>query len=484
MKKTVSLILALVLICTTLFSLTSCGGSADTDKAVAEATAPLKAQIEALEKTISHAEARIAELEEDRATLTAEKNALTEENTTLKATVAELEAEIAKLEAEVARLKSALDGDTAVLNSEIERLEAEINTLKADKSTLTARVSELEGEIAELEATISEKDNLISALNLTILTLTSEKETLIEEKNALLEENAALRNCLKGIHCYENNKCIFCDADSIYIRDNGYIYLGEYPQTIKADGITITNTTDSRGYYLGSDGYYYAKVIATPYKTGYTFSNETSVIDGEEYYFKVEPIRWRILSEENGEALILCDSIIEKTKFQSSRYSTGGLYYTKANGAPEGTYANNYEYSEVRAWLNSTFLENTFSEAEQAKILTTLVDNSVASTGYTSNSYACNDTNDKIFLLSAAEVTSSDYGFSTDYYDTARYMVLSDYARALGLAMSTSSSTYGNGYWWLRSPGSDISDYARNVFVGGFIDYLNVDYVLGVVPAL
>ena len=271
----------------------------------------------------------------------------------------------------------------------------------------------------------------------------------------------------------------------------GYIYFGEYPQTIKADDVTITDTTDSRGYYLGSDGFYYAKVTATPqynvsWVSEYTFSNGASVIDGAVYYFKVEPIRWRILSEENGEVLILCDSIIEKAKFQSNfYYSRDGFYYTDANGAPENTYANNYEYSEVRAWLNSAFLENAFSLSEQEKILVTLVDNSAASTRYPDNLYVCNDTNDKIFLLSAAEATSSDYGFSTDAYDETKFMPLSDYAIAVGLHMNVSSDFYGNGYWWLRSPYYKESDATRYVLPdGNSYFYTCVSEYLGVVPAL
>ena len=96
-----------------------------------------------------------------------------------------------------------------------------------------------------------------------------------------------------------------------------------------------SNTPDADGYYLGSDGERYAKVVADPYpfNSGYTFSNNSSVIDGNTYYFKVEPIRWRILSERDGKAFILCDSIIA-----SKAYDAGNN--------------NNYANSDIRAWLN------------------------------------------------------------------------------------------------------------------------------------
>lgn len=516
MKKTVSLILALVLMCTTLFSLTACGGSTqDTDKAVAEATAPLKAQIETLEKTIFHAEARIADREAENKTLTDEKNSLSEENTTLKANVSELEAEITELEAKVARLKSALDGDTATLNAEIERLEAEVKTLKAEKETLTAKVTEHESKIAELEATIAAKNNEIEIFNFTVASLTAEKNALTAriaelgaENDALDIENKelealveALRNCLKDIHTFSKGVCTTCGKEGAYIRDGDYIYLGEYPQTIKADDVTITDTTDDRNYYLGSDGSYYAKVTAAPSESYYTFSTGTTVTSGTVYYFKVEPIRWRILCEENGEALILCDSIIANAAYQSDYTYDGDPYtlmaYTTANGAPEGTYANNYKYSNVRAWLNDSFYETAFSELARSIILTTEVDNSAKSTNpygnetYLNNGvniYACENTNDKVFLLSIEEASNSAYGFASTYeaYNTARSMVTSDYSRASGAHMVTSSDYYGNGWWWMRSPNYHNSVSACETSDGGAASLSSLVRFTnrGVVPAL
>jgi len=268
-------------------------------------------------------------------------------------------------------------------------------------------------------------------------------------------------------HKYINGTCTEC-GKIVYTRDGDYLYFGEYPQTIKADSVTITSTQDSRGYYLGSDGFYYAKVTADPNNSGYTFSTGASVTDGITYYFKVEPIRWRMLSEDGDTALILCDSIIANRRYDDSY--------------------NNYRDSEIREWLNATFYETAFSELQREIILTTTVDNSVYSTGYSSNPYACENTNDKIFLLSYREVTNSAYGFASDFstYDTARRMQTSDYSRARGVCMGTSSSDYGNGYWWLRSPGINFSYCARSVSIAGTVGYnYDVNYSnLGVVPAL
>ena len=257
--------------------------------------------------------------------------------------------------------------------------------------------------------------------------------------------------------------------------ENGnYILFGQYPQTIKAEDVTITSDTpDEDGYYLGSDGARYAKVVAEPYQSGYTFSDNSSVTSGNTYYFKVEPIRWRILSESDGNAFILCDSII------------ANHYYHHTHLSPtidgQTVYANNYANSDIRAWLNDEFYNTAFGDLQQALIQTTEVDNSAASTGNSSNRYACENTFDKVFLLSYREVITIEYGFESSftYDDTARRMLMSDFSRATGAYMSTGSGYYGNGWWLLRSPGSNYSFGAR--VVGSYGD---AGGIIGVVPAL
>ena len=248
-------------------------------------------------------------------------------------------------------------------------------------------------------------------------------------------------------------------------EDGEYILFGQYPQTIKASNVSIVSTTpDTDGYYLGSDGERYAKVVASPYGSGYTFSDHNRVIDGNTYYFKVEPIRWRILSESDGKALILCDSII-------------------ANKAYDAGNNNNYANSDIRAWLNDEFYKTAFGELQQALIQTTEVDNSAQSTGNLSNPYSCANTFDKVFLLSFSEVSNRDYGFSSSQLDsdTARKMITSDFSRATGACTLSN----GNGMWWLRSPYK--SNSKRACYTSGNLANSGSDCgndSRGVVPAL
>ncbi len=242
-----------------------------------------------------------------------------------------------------------------------------------------------------------------------------------------------------------------------------YIYFGEYPQTIKASDVTVSTTVDSRGYYLGSDNEYYAKVTAKPCVSGYTFSDGTVITWGSEYYFKVEPIKWRIINQEDGTAFLMCDSVITNMAYDSS--------------------FSNYKDSDIRAWLNENFYSVAFTAVQREIIKTTTVDNGVESTGYTSNDFACEDTQDKVFLLSYQEVTSSTYGLSDH---ALRKMKTSDYSRATGAEIETSETAYGNNSWWLRSPTNTYEYGVRYVSKNGDVDFGGGAYSFerGVVPAL
>ena len=158
--------------------------------------------------------------------------------------------------------------------------------------------------------------------------------------------------------------------------------------------------------------------------------------------------------------------------------------------------SNNYKDSEIRAYLNDDFLNAAFTATAQNLIADTDVDNSAASTNPASNAsqwnsgtndYACDNTEDKIFLLSEKEATTTDYGFTAyDQYGTgnSRIRVTTDYAKA-NYAYQSTTAGYG-GWWWLRSPGYFNSFNARDIGHGGNADdSINVNDLLGgVVPAL
>jgi uncharacterized repeat protein (TIGR02543 family) len=249
-------------------------------------------------------------------------------------------------------------------------------------------------------------------------------------------------------------------------EEGGYILFGEYPQTVKADDVTITAEQDARGYYLGSDGCYYAKATAAPYypASPYSkFSNGEAIEDGTDYYFKVEPIKWRILSESGGKVFLLCETVLTDMRFDDG--------------------SNNYANSEIRAWLNDIFYEIAFNNVQKSLIQITEVDNSAQSTGHNPNQYAGEDTSDKVFLPSFKEITDSAYNFAPyNNPDFERRIKVNDYSKAAGAYIYD----YGSGYWWLRSPDYDDDDCVRYVDHVGKANFNQKvdDNKTGVVPVL
>ncbi len=125
-----------------------------------------------------------------------------------------------------------------------------------------------------------------------------------------------------------------------------------------------------------------------------------------------------------------------------------------------------WEICAIRNWLNQDFLNSAFSPIERDAIILSKVDNSF-NQGYKDCASGGNDTQDKIFLLSCAEVTLHLHN------KEERRLALTAYAMARGAY----TSNYGYqtvdgkaaGWWWLRSPGL-TQCYAARVNCDGTIN--------------
>ncbi len=243
--------------------------------------------------------------------------------------------------------------------------------------------------------------------------------------------------------------------------EGDFIWFGMYPQSLKDDDVTVGMTPDGDGYYTGSDGARYAKVLASPFGDGYVFATGQAIVDQSVHYFKVEPIKWRVLDVSGDVALIMAASILDNRMYDEER--------------------NHYADSEIRAWLNDTFIETAFNASERQRILTTHVVNNVQSTGYTSNPHVCENTDDEIFLLSHHEATHPAFGL---HVASSRRLLTSDYSRALGVWMNT-GGFYGHGGWTLRSPSRYHQGHVRSVSDGGNLyDVIVHSTGAGTVPAM
>ena len=191
-------------------------------------------------------------------------------------------------------------------------------------------------------------------------------------------------------------------------KNNNTIKYGLYPQTLVQDEAIITalenSTAHETGYYI-YDEQFYEKVFVESYSVEANLTGNEQYSLNTDYWFKVEPIEWTITADENGLYTL-----------QSSYGLDAKQFHTTINSHYEGTVsvkANNYEYSNIRKFLNDEFFEKAFM-LNDSYIVKTLVDNSLASTGDEYNNYLCNDTNDKVWLQSKASLPSQPKGL-TDY---------------------------------------------------------------------
>lgn len=185
--------------------------------------------------------------------------------------------------------------------------------------------------------------------------------------------------------------------------------------------------------------------------------NNDIIIGKEKYhrakksYFKYEPIKWRVIKCENGEALLLSDIVLDKQKYNKRLKKV------------------TWEKSTLRKWLNKKFMNRAFSSSEQEAIHTTKVINE---DNYYYKTDGGNDTLDKIYLLSLSETDEEkEYGFTDSYGMTIKY---SNYADL---------DDYQ--YWWLRTPGEkNISAAAVDMFGKAYVGGGESDMELGIRPVL
>lgn len=165
---------------------------------------------------------------------------------------------------------------------------------------------------------------------------------------------------------------------------------------------------------------------------GYTINNV--------YWFKFEPIQWRILDPSKG--LVLCNSIIDSQAFNNNLYATGNTSTWWADywkDSARTIYANNYAKSDIKEWLNDDFYYTAFTEANR-KIISTQTDG-------------------KICLLTRSDTTNNAYGFIND---ESRKAYGTDYAKAQGLLVSEGSSI-----WMTQSAASSLGINISCVYFDG-----------------
>ncbi|MGM9603805.1 MAG: DUF6273 domain-containing protein, partial [Faecousia sp.] len=168
-----------------------------------------------------------------------------------------------------------------------------------------------------------------------------------------------------------------------------------------------------------------------------------------------EPIEWVVLMLQDGDALLMSKYILDCKKFNDDYDGWGGGETV-------------WKDCSLRAWLNDTFYEEAFSDAEKERIVDYL-----SETGTGKNPVK---TTDHVFLLSTAEAIAMPS-------DTVINNVpITPYAKGRGLTVP---------WYWLRSQGKGYkleytTDHATIVMEDHKIDERGsfLDFEYGVRPCI
>lgn len=210
-------------------------------------------------------------------------------------------------------------------------------------------------------------------------------------------------------------------------------------------------------------------------------------------YYKIEPIKWRVLSNTDGKVFLLSDQNIDTFRYHTDqeditwekstiRSWLNGYKANENKGDNAGTDTEAAKADVGIDYSKENFIDFAFSSDEKKAITTTTVINetydgtsgTMPNPGY--KTVGGNNTADRMFLLSIAEVNNVAFGFTDN---NKRASTNTAYVAGGGGMNASWVSTVGETCdWWLRSPGGVgyvaaciASDYSYSGSVAGDVDY-------------
>lgn len=198
-------------------------------------------------------------------------------------------------------------------------------------------------------------------------------------------------------------------------------------------------------------------------------------------YFKVEPIKWRVLSVDGEDALLMADSSLDVRCFNETYWVD-----KNKNEKVEEDEIVTWKDSSLRSWLNDEFYQKAFSDEEKKSVLeSTNTNEGTDSKEETyNNRFSFPDggtTQDKVFIPSRTEMKNADYGMPDNKIGNVnRGSNCTDYAKTKLNYESEST------YWWLRSPQAyfvDSGDFDYAIMMD-WDEYPTVDDNWGIRPAI
>ncbi len=295
------------------------------------------------------------------------------------------------------------------------------------------------------------------------------------------------------------------NKDTIYEREGNTIKFGYYPQTLETKANKLetlnekignlptrenSNGWKSYNYYIADEVVDYMWYIDInlygdvyrgvyfdsyrPFNTNLTSTDNNSCqfYCGFEpknvYWFKYEIVEWTILEKSKGNATIVSNLAIDSQEYYPS-IKRGEIDHDGVMA-----YANNYELSHIRKWLNDDFYNTTFNDIEKTIINDMVVNNSTSEDDYL-DIYKSNDTIDKVCLL------SKDEAFK--YFDTKekRQIGGTAYARCMGLNSPVEEAAM----WLFRTPYGTMSNYVLFVTYEGAVTHTETNSTyIGIRPVI
>ena len=249
--------------------------------------------------------------------------------------------------------------------------------------------------------------------------------------------------------------------------------------------------------YTYTDGKTYVRVPATNVfgSNSITYSNGETVIDNVDAWFEVQPIKWRILTQEYDGGTI--------SYLLSEQLLASSCFYINYSASQANDYAKSDNY--LRDYLTNVFYQDAFSSTDKSKIVGRNLTESDLYPRTHSESTEVALSDQKVFAPTYNDMLTAEYGFTTtevpevgtnqemiENADKARLKSPTDFAIAnyTAIAISTILPTIdrvngGAGVNFLCSSGSSASD-ACNVEGIGDVSVFHPVFITiaGVCPAL
>ncbi len=271
---------------------------------------------------------------------------------------------------------------------------------------------------------------------------------------------------------YTEEEKVALGVRPIFSNDGKTVSYGLYPQTHVNDAALVTNLNtsavkDINGWYK-YDGLYYVKVKANPTNDSIKFDDGVTIVKNDEYWFRCDPIKWHVLSNNDGEALLLTERVIDAHNFCDP---------PRPNNA--------YEESAMRRFLNNEMYPAVFNlNNDYVKLSNIPNTDYCVRQGYVATK--ANNTDDYLFLLTADDYQNTSYGFLKSWNSNCpkRLGVTTDWLRAKGCSLNTNQAYLNGTYYYTRSTDSGNSVYANAISTTGSGQILDTYNNSGVRPAM